>query len=114
VILIITGVSLSGYYGIQIDFQEKKYKRFLSLLGLKMGSWKPLPIIKKIMITPKKHFMRRSFEKTDIRHEEFLIKLIPADFDEAIVASSGMYDVLILEADTLSKNLGVPVSEDTM
>jgi hypothetical protein len=113
VILIITGVSLTGYYGIQIDYRQKKYKKFLSLLGIKLGSWRPLPPIAKIMITPKKHFMRRSFESTDINREIFLIKIIPADYDEAIIASMGLYDVLVLEADTLSKNLGVPVAEDT-
>ncbi len=113
VILLITGISMSGYYGIQIDYQQKKYKQFLSLLGIKIGNWKPLPLIEKIMLTPQKHFMRRSFERLDIAHEIFLIKLIPADYDHAIIASMGMYGDLILEADALSKNLGIPVLEDT-
>jgi len=112
-ILLITGVSLTGYYGIQIDYHQKKYKQFLSLTGIKLGGWKPLPPIEKIMITPQKHFMRRSFENTDISHEIFLIKLIPSDYDEAIIASMGPYNVLAPEADILSRNLEVPVSEDT-
>jgi hypothetical protein len=112
VILLITGISMSGYYGIQIDYQQKKYKQFLSLLGIKIGSWKPLPLIEKIMLTPQKHFMRRSFERLDIAHEIFLIKLIPADYDHAIIASMGMYGDLMLEADTLSKNLDIPIVED--
>lgn len=113
VILLITGISLSGYYGIQIDYNHKKYKQFLSLLGIKIGRWKPLPQIEKIVLTPQKHFMRRSFERMDITREIFLIKMIPASFDHAIIASMGMYGDLMLEADTLSKNLGIPVVEDT-
>jgi hypothetical protein len=112
-ILLITGISLSGYYGIQIDYNQKKYKQFLSFLGFKIGSWKPLPHIEKIVLTPQKHFMRRSFERIDIAHEIFLIKLIPAGFNHAIIASMGMYGDLMLEADTLSKNLGIPLVEDT-
>lgn len=112
-ILLIIGISLSGYYGIQIDYRQKKYKQFLSLLGIKIGSWRPLPLIEKIILTPQKHFMRRSFERLDIAHEIFLIKLIPVDFGHSIIASMGMYGDLMLEADILSKNLGLPVVEDT-
>jgi hypothetical protein len=112
-ILLITGISLSGYYGIQIDYSQKKYKHFLSLLGIKIGSWKPLPVIEKIVLAPQKHYMRRSFERIDLAHEIFLIKLIPSGFDHAIIASMGRYGDLMLEADTLSKNLGIPVVEDT-
>lgn len=112
-ILLITGISLSGYYGIQIDYNQKKYKQFLSFLGFKIGNWKPLPHIEKIVITPQKHYMRRSFERMDIANEIFQIKLIPAGFDHSIVASSGMYGELMLEADSLSKNLGAPVVQDT-
>ncbi len=113
VILLITGISFSGYYGIQIDYEEKKYKQFLSLLGFKIGRWKSLPVIEKIILTPQKHFMRRSFERVDIAHEIFLIKLIPAGFDHAIIASMGLYGDLLLDADTLSEHLGIPVIEDT-
>lgn len=57
--------------------------------------------------------MRRSFERMDISRDLFMIKLVPAEYDQPIIASIGLYGDLMLEADTLSKNLGVPVVEYT-
>lgn len=113
VILIITVGSLTGYYGIQIDYRQKSYRQFLSLVGIKMGRWKPLPLMEKIILSPRKHYMRRSFERTDISRDIFMIKLVPAEYDQPIIVSIGLYGDLMLEADTLSKNLGVPVVEYT-
>jgi hypothetical protein len=113
IILILTVVSLTGYYGIQIDYLNKSYRQFLSLAGIKIGRWKPLPLLEKIMLSPRKHYMRRSFERMDISRDLFMIKLMPAAYDQPVIASIGLYGDLMLEADTLSKNLGVPVVEYT-
>ncbi|MBR9998076.1 MAG: hypothetical protein KFF73_03855 [Cyclobacteriaceae bacterium] len=113
IILLITAVSLTGYYGIQIDYQQKSYRQFLSLAGIKIGNWRSLPVMEKIVFSPRKHFMRRSFERMDIRHDIFMIKLVPAEYDPPIIVSIGLYDDLMLEADPLSKNLGIPVVEYT-
>lgn len=111
VILLITIAGLSGYYGILIDYQNQRYKTYLSFLMVKTGSWKPLPLLSKILITPYKRFGRSIGSSTNIYEEIFVIKLIPAESDEAIVASIGYYGDLVLEADTLSKELGVPAEE---
>ena len=114
IILIITGSSLTGFYGILIDYEEKKYKQYLSFLGIKIGTWHRLPQLEKIILTPKKHFIRDSSIKSDMYHEIFLIKLIPVDHGEAIVASMGLYGDLLIEADTLSNNLEVPIAENRL
>jgi hypothetical protein len=69
--------------------------------------------MEKIILSPRKHYMRRSFERTDISRDIFMIKLVPAEYDQPIIVSIGLYGDLMLEADTLSKNLGVPVVEYT-
>ncbi len=111
-VMLITVSSLSAFYGIQIDYNHQRYKSYFSVLGIKIGKWQPLPLIGKIVLAPRKRFMRRSSVSSDIYNEIFLIKLIPAEADEAIIASMGLYGDLVLEADTLSKELGVPVAED--
>jgi len=112
-ILIITVISLTGFYGIQIDYVRKSYRQYLSLAGFRIGRWKPLPLLEKIILSPRKHYTRRPFERLDISHDIFMIKLVPAEYDQPIIASIGIYGDLMLEADTLSKNLGIKVVEYT-
>lgn len=112
IILLICLGAYSGYYGIQIDYNHQRYLNYFSFIGIKSGRWKPLPLIGKIVITPRKRYFRASSRHSNIYEEIFLIKLVPAEKDESIIASIGLYHDLALEADTLSKELGVPVVED--
>ncbi len=112
-IFLLTLTGLTGFYGIMIEYQHQRYKTYLSFLMIKIGSWKPLPLLSKIMVVPYRRFARGNTGPASIYEKLFIIKLIPAEGNEAIIASMGYYGDLILEADTLSKELGVPVAEDT-
>ena len=48
---LVLGIFLStARYGIKIDYQQRKYKEYLLVLGFKPGSWKSLPDLERITI----------------------------------------------------------------
>jgi len=54
VVALIIGIVLKiNYYGIQIDFDQKKYRNFISILGFKQGNWIVLPELERIVLTSK-------------------------------------------------------------
>jgi len=111
-VFLISIIILTGNYGVEVDFDKKYYRSYLSFIFvLKFGKWKPLPSIHKISLTPEKHFVSRHSLQGNIYTEVFLIKLIGNDTDESIIVSRGLYGELTLEAEDLSKKLKVPVKE---
>jgi len=112
VIFLISVFTLSGRYGVQIEFMGHRYRSYLSFIYiLKFGSWKDLPEIKEITISPVRHFVSKHSLKDNIYTEIFQIKLIVPDSGDPIIISRGLYGEMLIEAEDLSKKLGVPVKE---
>jgi hypothetical protein len=112
VIFLISVFIISGYYGIEINFEESRYRSYLSFIYfLKFGKWKILPEIKKITLIPEKRFVSKHLLKNNIYSETFLIKLVIEDKDESIIISRGLYGELLIEAEELSKQINVPLEQ---
>jgi hypothetical protein len=112
IIFLLSVFIVTGQYGVQINFNNRRYRTYLSFIYIiKFGSWKDLPEIKEILLTPAKHFMSKSSMRNNIYTETFYIKLIGQDEREPISVSRGLYGELMLEAEELSKKLNVPVKE---
>jgi hypothetical protein len=51
-IALIIGLALRfNYYGVQIDYENAKCRDFTCTFGLRTGSWKKLPNLKKVILT---------------------------------------------------------------
>jgi hypothetical protein len=112
VIFLIATFIISGYYGIEIDFEEKRYRSYLSFVYiLKFGNWKSLPDVKKILLAPEKRFVSKHSLQSNIYNETFLIKLIIEGRDDTIVISRGLYGVSLIEAEELAKKLNIPLEQ---
>jgi len=112
IIFLISVFTLSGRYGVQIDFMDHQYRSYLSFIYiLKFGSWKDLPEINEISVSPVRHFVSKYSLKDNIYTEIFQIKLIVPDSGDPIIVSRGLYGEMLIEAEELSKKLGVPVKE---
>jgi hypothetical protein len=42
-----------NYNGIQIDIKNDSYRNFIAVLGIKLGKWKKLPELQKVVFTSK-------------------------------------------------------------
>ena len=52
VVILLAGISIVFlHYGLLIDFEERKYKEYWGLLGLKFGKWTHLPPLDYISLT---------------------------------------------------------------
>jgi hypothetical protein len=112
VIFLIAIFIISGYYGVEIDFDKKRYRSYLSFIYvLKIGKWKVLPDISKIALVPEKRFMSRQSLQNNIYNQTFLIKLVDDRRDELIIISRGLYGELLIEAEELSKKINVPLEQ---
>jgi hypothetical protein len=112
IIFLMSVFILTGYYGIEIDFRNKRYKSHLSFIFLlRVGKWKELPEIKEIAVVPIKHFVSKHSLQGNLYTEKFQIKLLGNDPNTSITISNGLYGELILEAEELSKKLNVPIRE---
>lgn len=53
-VALIIGLSMRfNYYGVQIDYKNGKYRDFTSIFGFKVGPWKKLPNLNKVILTEK-------------------------------------------------------------
>jgi hypothetical protein len=112
IIFLIAVFIISGYYGIEIDFDEKRYRSYLSFVYiLKFGKWKALPDIAKVTLLPEKRFVSKHSLQSNIFNETFLMKLVVEGHDESIIMSRGLYGALLIEAEEISKRINVPLEE---
>jgi hypothetical protein len=112
IIFLISVFVITGYYGVEVDFDKKTYRNYLSFIFLlKFGKWKILPETKEIALMPLKHFMSKHALRGNLYTEIFQIKLLGEDPNESVTISRGLYGQLVLEAEELSKKLNVPFKE---
>jgi len=112
IIFLISASILTAYYRVEVDFDKKRYRSYLSFMFLlKFGHWKSLPDIKNIALIPEKHFVSKHTLNKDIYTEVFIIKLTGSNPQENVVISRGPYGKMMLEAEDLSKELALPVKE---
>ena len=111
-IFLIAVFIISGYYGIEIDFNKKRYRSYLSFIYvLRFGKWKALPDIKKIALVPEKRFVSKHSIQNNIYNETFLVKLMVEGQEESIIISRGLYGQLLIEAEEFSKKVNVPLEQ---
>ncbi len=103
--------------GICMDFEQKKFKVYFSIFGLKFGSWQLMPVYNRLTVVPVQENVRAETYRSSQSHvyqvNSYMARLYDEGSYDYQVVSKGDKEKVLKEAEMVATLTNIPFEDFT-